>query len=96
MGYFKQCEDHATFRCVCFVNYPKEEIRKMPPKTKLKSGDESLKKAAQHGQQEHGRKEFNEDVIEGVHVKTRDVKSPQIRGGQDVKKPSANPKAAKQ
>ena len=53
--------------------------------------DETLKNAAQHGQPEHGRKEFNEDIVEGAHAKTRDVKSPQIRGGKAGEKNVVKP-----
>jgi predicted small metal-binding protein len=49
-------------------------------KIQAESDDEILKKAAQHGQQEHGTKEFAEDIRQGVRSKIRDVKSSQIRG----------------
>lgn len=46
------------------------------------SDDEILKQAAQHGQQEHGTKDFSEDIQAGLRAKIRDVKSPQIRGNK--------------
>jgi predicted small metal-binding protein len=49
-------------------------------KVRAESDDEVLKQAAQHGQQEHGTKDFVEDVREGLKAKIRDVKSSQIRG----------------
>jgi predicted small metal-binding protein len=42
--------------------------------------EEVLKAAAQHGQQEHGTKDFSEDIQEGLRAKIRDVKSERIRG----------------
>jgi predicted small metal-binding protein len=42
--------------------------------------DDLLKQAAQHGQQEHGSKDFSEDIQAGLRAKIRDVKSARIRG----------------
>jgi predicted small metal-binding protein len=53
-------------------------------KASAESDDEVLKQAAQHGQQEHGTRDFSEDIREGLRAKIRDVKSPQIRGLRSV------------
>lgn len=46
------------------------------------SEDEVLRQAAQHGQQEHGTKDFSEDIRAGLRAKIRDVKSARIREDQ--------------
>jgi predicted small metal-binding protein len=42
--------------------------------------EEILRSAVQHGQQEHGTKDFSEDILAGLKAKIRDSKSQQIRG----------------
>jgi predicted small metal-binding protein len=49
-------------------------------KATAENDDEILKQAAQHGQQEHGIKDFSEDIQAGLRAKIRDVRSAQIRG----------------
>lgn len=67
----------------------------MTTKTISEGIDETLKNEAQHGQPEHGRKEIYEDIVEGAKAKTRDVKSPQIRGEKINEKRTAKIKLQK-
>ena len=67
----------------------------MTKKTLSEGNDQTLENAAQHGQPEHGRKEFNEDIVDGFRATTRDVKSSQIRGGRIDEKPAGKAKLRK-